>query len=262
MTPPPRRLLLRLAASLPLAALPLVALPRAGQAANLAATPLSRLDLPWWRQRFTAKQAELASSDAELLFLGDSITAQWETDGPAPWQHYRPVWQEFYGRRRAVNLGFTGDCTSHLLWRLQNGELEHVRPKAAVMLIGANNFGRLHWGAEMTIPGILACVAELRRRSPATRLLVLSVLPSDRGPWVAENMRLTNQALARDLAGDRLTSFLDVTRLFTRPDGQIDTERFRDRFLTPPDPALHPTAPAMGDLARFIEPSVARMLAS
>ncbi len=47
-------------------------------AGNLASTPLDRSDLPWWRARFEAKQIELAHSHPTLLWLGDSITQNWE----------------------------------------------------------------------------------------------------------------------------------------------------------------------------------------
>src|SRR6478752_983384 len=80
-----------------------------------AATPLSRMNLPWWRARFEEKQDELRSRRVDLLFLGDSITQDWEVEGPPEWRDFVPLWQRFYGDRNAVNLGFNGDATSHLL---------------------------------------------------------------------------------------------------------------------------------------------------
>src|SRR5215831_6857216 len=108
----------------------------------LAATPLSRMDLPWWRARFEAKQAELHSRPIDLLFLGDSLTQDYELHGPPDWHDLAPIWQRFYGNRNAINLGYTGDTTAHLLWRIENGETTGIAPKVAVILIGANNLGR------------------------------------------------------------------------------------------------------------------------
>ena len=82
----------------------------------LAATPLSRADLSWWRARHEAKLAELRQKRPDLIFLGDSITQGWESAGPPDWLDFAPIWQQFYGGRNAVNLGFTGDATAHLLW--------------------------------------------------------------------------------------------------------------------------------------------------
>ena len=120
----------------------------------LAATPISRMDLPWWRARHEAKLKELAEAKPALIFLGDSITQDWEHVGPPEWKDFVPVWQRFYGDRHAVNLGFNGDTTASLLWRIQNGEVAGIAPTVAVILIGANNMGHVHWSAEDTVAGI------------------------------------------------------------------------------------------------------------
>ncbi|MCC6719856.1 MAG: acetylhydrolase, partial [Acetobacteraceae bacterium] len=148
-----------------LLAAPLLALPRAADArVPLAATPLSRMDTRWWAARHAAKQRELHAGRVELLWIGDSITQDWEKSGPPAWQDFRPVWEKFYAGRHAVNLGFKGDATAHLLWRLKNGELDNIAPKAAILLIGTNNFGRLRWSVADSLLGHDACVAEIRRR--------------------------------------------------------------------------------------------------
>ena len=162
----------------------------------LAATPISRMDLPWWRTRHEAKLAELRSHRVDLVFLGDSITQDYEVSGPPEWRDFVPVWQRFYGDRNAINLGFSGDATSHLLWRIENGEVAGITPKVAVILIGANNLGRLHWPAEDTVAGIDAIVAQLRRRLPHTKLLLLGVLPSERSAWATETTLAINKTLA------------------------------------------------------------------
>jgi lysophospholipase L1-like esterase len=146
----------------------------------LAAVPISRMDLPWWRHRHEEKLAELARVHPELIFLGDSITQDWEEHGPPEWRDFAPVWQRFYGDRHAVNLGFKGDTTASLIWRIRNGEVAHIDPKVAVILIGANNLGRLHWSAEDTVLGIDTIIDDLRHRLPTTKILLLSVLPSQR----------------------------------------------------------------------------------
>jgi lysophospholipase L1-like esterase len=233
----------------------------AATAAELAASPISRMDLPWWRRRFEEKQARLRQG-AGLLWLGDSITQNWEKNGPQPWAEYAPVWERFYGSRNAVNLGFVGDTTASLLWRLRNLDFSHARPHAAVMLIGANNFGRVHWSADATVGGIAANIAEVHRRLPTTHVLLLGVLPSDRGPWVAEQTRATNQALAAryGAGGQGGVTFMDLTTLFTL-NGKIDTSKFYDPLLTPPERALHPTAAGMQAIAQAIEPTLAKLMA-
>ena len=224
----------------------------------VAATPISRLDTAWWRARHIDKLAELKRGPVDLIWLGDSITQDWELDGPQDWRNFAPVWQRFYGDRHAVNLGFKGDNTSHLLWRMQNGEIDGIRPKLAIVLIGANNMGRVHYNSEQTVAGIETVVADLRQRLPATKILLLSVLPSIRSKYVNRTTVEINHALA-EMPADGLVTYRDVTNLFMR-NGEVDRTQFLDDQLTPPDPPLHPTAQAQSRLAEAIEPTVATLM--
>lgn len=245
-----------------LLAAPLLALAGAAPArVPLAATPLSRMDTRWWAERHTAKLKELRAGRVDLLWIGDSITQDWEKSGPPDWQDFAPAWRRFYGGRHAVNLGFKGDATAHLLWRLGHGQLDGIAPRAAILMIGTNNFGRLRWSVADSLRGHQACVAELRRRLPGIRLLVLAIPPSDRGAWTAEATQGFNQGLAQRYAGGKLAGigFADPTPLFTR-NGAIDRSQFFDPLLRPPEPAIHPTAQAQARLAALIEPAVAAML--
>jgi len=230
----------------------------------VAALPLARLDTAWWGRRHQEKLAELRSRRIDLLWLGDSITQDWEKQGPPDWQDFAPVWRHFYGDRHAINLGFRGDNTAHLLWRMQNGELDGIHPRAAVVLIGANNLGRVHWNAPQTVAGIVAVVDELRKRLPATNVLLLGILPSVRSKYVTRTTNAVNRELAARYAPGVATSgeevtFMDLSNLFLR-DGQVDRTQFFDDLLDPPDPPLHPTAQAQARIAEAIEPILATML--
>jgi lysophospholipase L1-like esterase len=217
------------------------------------------MDLPWWRARFEAKQAELHASPPDLLWLGDSITQQFETAGPEPWRNFKPIWDRFYAPRHAINLGFKGDATAHLLWRMENGELDGLHPHLAIILIGANNFGHLHWPAQPTLLGIEAIVATLHQRLPHTHVLLLGVLPSIRSAWVDQNTAELNAALAHRYAGGAEATFMDLTPLFL-DHGRVDPSRFIDPHLTPPDPPLHPDAATQLRIAETIEPTVRRLM--
>ena len=93
----------------------------------------------------------------DLLFLGDSITQGWNDNA---------VWKRFYGPRNAANFGIGGDRTQHVLWRIQNGELDGIEPKVVVLMIGTNNADSAT--ADEIAQGVTAIVEELRR-PPARR---------------------------------------------------------------------------------------------
>jgi lysophospholipase L1-like esterase len=227
--------------------------------ATLAASPISRMDLKWWRERHLAKLAELRRVRPNLIFLGDSITQNWENDGPENWERFVTEWQRFYGDRNAVNLGFKGDTTASLLWRIRNGETDGIAPKAAVILIGANNLGKVHWSAADTVLGIDMIIAELRRRLPAMRILLLGVLPSERSDWTTQTTLAINHMLGEKYAQDPVVSFLDVGSVFMK-DGRLNRDLYYDPRLNPPDPPLHPTAQGQALMSAAMEPVLAPLL--
>jgi lysophospholipase L1-like esterase len=240
--------------------LPATLMPRVSAAsAVLAATPIARLDLKWWRDRHLAKLEELRRVKPNLIFLGDSITQSWEFDGPEAWRKFVPEWRRFYGDRNAVNLGFKGDTTSSLLWRIQNGEVDGIAPKVAVILIGANNLGRLHWSATDTVLGIETIIAALRQRLPTTRILLLGVLPSERSDWTTETTWSINRALDLKYTHDSVVTFLDTGYVFMK-NGRLDRDLYYDPKLNPPDPPLHPTAQGQALMSAAMEPVLAGLL--
>ena len=227
----------------------------------LAAVPIGRMDLPWWRRRFAAKQAELRRHPPNLVFYGDSITQDWERDGPQPWARFQPIWRHYYAGRHAANLGFIGDTTASLIWRIEHGEASGIAPKVAVVLIGANDMGAPHWGAADTVAGIETVIRLLRARLPRTKILLLAVLPSQRSAWITRTTAAINARLAVAYGAGRVdgVTYLDPTALFLRH-GRLDTTLFLDPHLRPPAPPLHPTAQAQARMAAAMEPVIARLL--
>lgn len=256
MHPMFRRLVLLSLGALLSAPLPALARPRT----ILAAVPIGRTDLHWWRVRHEEKLQELARVHPELIWLGDSITQDWELKGPPAWRDFAPIWQRFYGDRRAVNLGFKGDTTASLIWRIRNGEVAGIAPKAAVILIGANNLGRVHWSAADTVTGIETIITELRHRLPETRLLLLGVLPSERSAWVTDTTKQINAMLATRFKNVPDVTYMDISALYLRANGTLNRDLFLDPKLTPPDPPLHPTAQGQLLMAKAIEPMLSAML--
>ena len=76
----------------------------------------------WWLPRHQEKLAIKEKMEkVDLVFLGDSITHAWDHIG-------KKFWQKYYGKRNALNIGFSGDRTEHVLWRLNNGAVDGIDP--------------------------------------------------------------------------------------------------------------------------------------
>lgn len=130
---------------------------------NPATKPLNR-DIPRHKQFLTI----VAKGEGDVIFLGDSITHGWEGQ--------KKIWDEAFGAYKPVNLGIGGDQTGHVLWRITEGkEIEPLKPKLAVIMIGTNNTGRD--SAEQIAGGIKAIIDELQKQKPDMKILLLGVFP-------------------------------------------------------------------------------------
>lgn len=188
-----------------------------------------------------------------VLFLGDSITEGW--NGAAP------VWENHFGRYDAANFGISGDRTQHVLWRIEHGELDAIAPRVVVLMIGTNNTADNT--AEQIIAANRKIIGEIRTRLPATRVLVLSLLP--RGPWVMRDGRVddwqrrmgvirdVNRGLAA-LADGRCVHWLDLTPHFLAENGQIKAELSTD--------FLHLNAQGYTAWAESMDPVLQKLLHS
>src|SRR5689334_12842960 len=124
------------------------------------------------------EKAKLGGID--VYFEGDSITRRWgATDYPELLANWK---QNFYGWN-AADFGWGGDQTQNILWRLENGELDGVNPKAVVLLAGTNNVGNplfqgdANENAEDVTRGLQAMVRVIREKAPAATIVVMGIFP-------------------------------------------------------------------------------------
>jgi lysophospholipase L1-like esterase len=245
-----------------LCSLPLVAggqTPAPVAALNSAVVPTDRLSEGWWADRHKAIVAGRAThADTQLLLIGDSITNNYDKAKP-PNEDFQPIWQQYYAPRKALNLGFSGDTTANVLWRLDHGEVDGLHPKAAVLLIGTNNTGFLHETAEQTDAGIDAVIADLEHHLPETNILLLGILPT-RLPSKDENFDVNSYLGARYAGGkDPHVTYMDIGVIFYQG-GSLNDSLFYDPYLTPPRASLHPNTQGQRMMASAIEPAVARLM--
>lgn len=162
-----------------------------------------------------------SSPSAKIVFLGDSITDLWQQQG-------REVWRKQIASLTALNFGIGGDRIEHLHWRILNGELDHVLPQVIVLLIGTNNL-RHNSAIEIEL-GYSSLLEEIRRRSPASRLILINLFPRvDPGSEVFSfKIPLVNSSIER-LATTLRNSGVKVSHLsldheFLAADGTLPKE--------------------------------------
>lgn len=172
----------------------------------------------------------------EVLFLGDSITDAWRSDSA---RGGKKTWDREFAPLRAANFGISGDRTQHVLWRLQNGELDGIKPKAIVLMIGTNNTGFERDGTmprnkpDEVIAGVTAITNLLRSRLPQTKILLLAVFPRGEKPDHPQRLQIAeiNRGIAR-LHDGKTIHFLDIGQKFLQPDGTMSKDIMPD-FLHP-----------------------------
>jgi len=183
---------------------------------------------------------------AQLVFLGDSITAGWGSK--------QDIWDKAFGQYTPANFGIGGDRTQHVLWRIQNGELDGIKPKAVVLMIGTNNSGSD--SAEGIAKGVTVIVETIRAKQPQAKILLLAVFPrGDRptGKLGAANEKLKQvNAIIAKLDDGKSIHFLDIGSKFPQSDGALTKEVMPD--------FLHLSAAGYQIWADAISPKLAELM--
>jgi lysophospholipase L1-like esterase len=159
---------------------------------------------------------------AQLVFLGDSITAGWGRQ--------QEIWDKAFGKYKPANFGIGGDRTQHVLWRITHGELEVIKPKSIVLMIGTNNSGTDT--AEGIAKGVTVIVKTIREKQPQAKILLLAVFPRGDKPTgklgaANEKLKQVNAILSK-LDDGKNVHFLDIGSKFPQPDGALTQDVMPD----------------------------------
>ena len=210
---------------------------------NDATIPVPRTGSMANRQSEVLQRAKDAPGEYDLEFIGDSITQGWGSAG-------KNVWKEFYGSRKAINFGVSGDHTQHVLWRFEHGQLDGIKARVAVVMIGTNN-AKDNSESEI-LEGVAAVVRQIRLRQPDTKILLLAIFPREKSFSLLRGKILqVNQALAR-MEDGRNIFFLDIGPQFIEDDGSISAEMMKD--------AVHPGEKGYRIWANAMEPKLKLLL--
>lgn len=187
---------------------------KAAPAARESATvPAPRDTQAYWMKLHESFLDRAKQGEVDLLFLGDSITQGWGGSG-------KDVWRRHYEPRKTANFGIGGDRTQHVLWRIQNGELEGISPKLAVLMIGTNNLGA-NTNDEIA-DGVTAIVKDLRKQKPSMKILLLGIFPRSEKATDPARARISAiNAKIESLADGKHVVYKDIGSVFLEKDGSL-----------------------------------------
>jgi lysophospholipase L1-like esterase len=200
-----------------------------------------------WAKRHAAVTQIASERKASLVFIGDSITQMFGGEPHDRSQPGKEVWEKYYAKRNASNLGFGYDFVENTLWRLRHGELDGAAAKVVVIHIGTNNVSR-NTPVEIA-SGIRAICDEVRQRQPSVKIVLMAIFP--RGPK-PDATRSKLDEINKLIAGFDGVTFLDIGAKFLEPDGSISRETMGD--------FLHPTAKGYEIWANELEPVLSKLL--
>jgi lysophospholipase L1-like esterase len=182
----------------------------------------------------------------DILFVGDSITEAWTTKSGGGVDRGAAIWSKTYAPRNALNFGVGADRTQHVLWRLDNMDVQDLKPKVTVLLIGTNN--NIDPAADIAA-GVQAVITKLETMYPTTKIILVSILPNAR----ATQLMIDANALIRPFADDKTVFYLDLAPLMLPVD---------DNWTGLGPDKLHPTAAGYQIWADAMEPLLTRLLAA
>ncbi len=174
-----------------------------------------------WRLRHAERVADVRShaDKLDVLFIGDSITSGWLDIGKA-------VWEKEFVPLRAVNIGIAGSQTSHLLWQFENGAIDGIHPRVAVLMIGVNNIvASPSQSAADIARGISVIVTKLRGKLPNTQILLLGTFPKDPAPNMPDRLKIRElNSIIAQLNDGQWIRFLDIGGGFLDKDGNLNPD--------------------------------------
>ena len=154
----------------------------------------------------------------DIYFVGDSITRRWGTSDEK-YKDFLSNWRDnFYGWN-AGNFGWGADLTQNILWRLQNGELDHVNPKVIVVLAGTNNVPSTSTAAEIA-QGIKAIVDVCRQKAPKATIVLMGIFPRHDKPGAMSIINDVNSQIAKFADGKQIR-FLNINDKLADKDGRL-----------------------------------------
>ncbi len=187
----------------------------------------------------------------DVYFVGNSITRRW---GATDYPDFLANWNANFHGWNAADFGWGADRIEHMLWRIENGELDGVNPKVIVILAGTNNVGQ-RVGDDAKVAditrGLKALIDLCRARAPNAKIIVTGIFPRNDNIAVVPEINRINANVARFADGNTIR-YINVNDRLADADGKLFDGMMMDR--------LHPTVKGYQVWADALKPLLTEML--
>lgn len=173
-----------------------------------------------WYSQFEAINRIGQERDPDLILLGNSITQGLGGEGRFVWSPVPGLWDSVFKPLNSANFGISGDKTQHILWRIQNGNFDQVKPRVIALEIGVNNFND---NSDKEIAGgIRSIVRALQKKAPKARILLFGPLPAgiDNKDPNRQKYKQVHQIIREMNNGERII-YQSMDKYFINPDGTL-----------------------------------------
>ena len=183
----------------------------------------------WWSNHEDIIQCLEKGKPFDIIFLGNSITQS--IGGNRKSVAYKPGKEAFdktFAQYKWESAGISGDCTQNLIWRVNNGGYKHAISKVIVVIAGVNNITAGDSPAEIA-EGIKVLVRSIRKKMPATKILLLGPLPT--GMEQANTTRLAFQRvhhLLSEMKFDKSVVYKNIDTAFIAKNGNLRADCYSD----------------------------------
>lgn len=190
----------------------------------------------------------------DIYFVGDSITRRWGAAEP----QYRQLldnWTTNFFGWNAADFGWGADRVENILWRLQHGELDGVKPKVIVILAGINNVGAEPGSPEKVADiteGLKALLATCKVKAPNATIILTGIFPRNDNMAVIPTINRINANLS-GLADGKRVRYININNRLADANG-----RFLAGMVN--HDQLHPTVHAYQVWADELKPIFAELL--
>lgn len=177
---------------------------------NLKLRTKTMYDNPFYQDKKSHFET-LPKSEAEVVFLGDSLTDLCE-------------WAEFFANVRIKNRGICGDTTDGVLNRL--GNIIESQPQKLFLLIGINDLNSNRQVTEVE-NNYRLILEKLKSGTPNTQVFIQSVLPVNYQKFKKNGVNdrvIALNAKLRELAEQHSFKYVDLFSHFIDKNNELATQ--------------------------------------